>query len=1146
MTTPSHTSHRKPAWRPRTGRRVWSAVASTLRWVGRVLRGLIAATVLAALVVGLPWALWHYIGWPLPDHVPTWAEIETVLLSPMTATFLLNFLTCLCWLVWAAFVIDVARCTVQAARDGVHAARWPRISARRPLHALAAVLVSAVLLSVLGNRLTSPPPASSLTTTLAGAGTPVVATAPAWPTTSMTSPEVPSGMSTVAAQHPVLASQHARSVTPAENARPLTAVVRARDPETGVYDSLSRVAERTLGTQTRWPEIFELNKGKPQPNGQPFTNPNLIFPGEELRLPPDVTVPPSTPPDQPPQDAPQQPQQQPPQPPPPPTTTPPPTTPPSTTTPPTTSPPTTSAPPTSSTPSAPAPSSDPTAAGGSAPPASREPAIGWGPELFVGLGLAAAVSAALVVARRRHRRAYQPGSGRRDDLHLPVAPVVYQLRLAHLRADEDDEFDLDDINTQSDTDSNTDIDSGTASGSGGHGRRRPPPSAVVVGFADPGARSAGAIAPGLGVRDGREIALDLAVARGLGLIGAGAPAAARALLATALTTTTNTATNTEKHVGTDSVLKSAGHLATSAGTSVLVPADDLPLLLGHGMIRAQLPRSVRLVASFDDVLDELEADILRRAREQHTGAWPPIVLMARPHEHQRQRLQAILDNGATFGIVGILLGQWQAGVTAYVREDGTISATSPGVGEALRATQVFRIGADHVTDLLDLLRRAQPLTPTGDTVLGAEVPPPRTGRTARAQDDLPTQGAGPGALADDDDVVGGAVGDEGVVAGAAVLAADTATDIGADAELEVTAVAGAVEQASDADLEIIDTPIETRAVPPPGVRLRPATPVERTPAFTAAETHDDVRGEVRGDERAGEDEAHGANSVEPGDTSRVPEVESVAVPIRLTVLGQPRVRWRPYPACEEKDVTGAFQPRLRELLVFLGVHPDGATRESLTAALWADSAPEKTTNALNTALSRLRSTFSKATDGALADVTVVGEGNYRLDPALVDVDYWHFDRAVAHRRAATTAQDRIDAYHAIVATYTGQLADGMSTEWIETAREAIRRDALDAVAALARALVDEDPEQTLDLLELARAFDPHNELLYRDIMRLQERLGRLDAIPRTLTLLTTRLAEVDDRPTPQAIGLATRLQQRHETTHDTPHQTPHAARSAAS
>jgi hypothetical protein len=135
----------------------------------------------------------------------------------------------------------------------------------------------------------------------------------------------------------------------------------------------------------------------------------------------------------------------------------------------------------------------------------------------------------------------------------------------------------------------------------------------------------------------------------------------------------------------------------------------------------------------------------------------------------------------------------------------------------------------------------------------------------------------------------------------------------------------------------------------------------------------------------------------------------------------------------------------------------------------------------------------------------------------------------AGAEAQPIRSERVNAYRAVVNNYGGPLAEGMSTlAWIEPAREAIRRDAIDAVAALARALVEDDPQQTLDLLEIARAFDPHNELLYRDIMRLQERLGQLDAIPRTLALLTTRLAEIDRQPSPQTRELAARLAQRHE------------------
>lgn len=141
-----------------------------LRFVGRVVRGLIAAVVLAALVAGLPWVLVHYIGWPLPNHVPTGAEVHNVLLGPLTTTFLLDFLACAIWIVWAAFTLDVLRCTTDAARDlargGGDAARVPDFSAAGPMYALAGVLVGAILLSVLGDR-PAPVPAASLSSALA-------------------------------------------------------------------------------------------------------------------------------------------------------------------------------------------------------------------------------------------------------------------------------------------------------------------------------------------------------------------------------------------------------------------------------------------------------------------------------------------------------------------------------------------------------------------------------------------------------------------------------------------------------------------------------------------------------------------------------------------------------------------------------------------------------------------------------------------------------------------------------------------------------------------------------------------------------------------------------------------------------------------
>ncbi|NIH83746.1 BTAD domain-containing putative transcriptional regulator [Amycolatopsis granulosa] len=852
---------------------------------------MLATVILVSLLGGVPWALIRFIGWPLPDHLPTLAEIEGVLLGPMTANFLLSSLACLSWVVWALFAVDVARCAIEVARD----MRVPGVIAAGPLRHVTAALIGAILIAIVGHRVDH-----SLT-----AGTSLSAEV-----------VTTSDVRLVAHEH-----NSAEGIAAARSV-----VALAPDPETGVHDSLWRIAQRTLGDGNRWPEIFDLNKGKPQPNGGLFNRPNLIFPGEEFRLPADAATSPKT------------------------------------------GPPSTAAPA-----EQPAPATLEPPAEDTPPPnpgASGEAGFRWGEELFVGLGLASTVSAALLIARRRHRRRYRPGSGDRTD--LPVAPVVYQLRLAHLRA-ADDEPDTTD---------------------------REPPMASEPPLAQDSTLP-------VGVRDGREVALDLASVHGIGLIGEGAPAAARALLVAAAT-------------------------ATHSGARVICPAEDAGALLGHRTDQTKLPAGVQLVANVEAALDALEAETLARARltpNAQAEPWPPVLLVARAPERHRQRLQAVLDNGSSFGITGLLLGQWPAGVTAYVRADGTVSATNPGAGERLRDMRMFGLGDDHLADLLSLLRQTES--------------PDESDRQNTPDEPKP---------------------------GLELLAGKSARD------------------QSHPGLEILSGTADL-ADPPV-----PIPPQQRT--------------------------------------SATGNQQDALAPLRVTVLGPVRVWWRPRPAqaaeSVENEVTSAFQPRVRELLVFLSLHPDGVSREALIAALWPASPPEKTTNALNTSLSRLRRAVSAATDGALSDVVVTGEGRYHLHPGLVEVDYHRFAAAVAARRAATNQQDRIDANRSAVESYAGPLADGMSTEWLETARESIRRDAIDAVAALARALVDQDPQQTLDLLEIARAFDPHNELIYRDIMRLQGRLGQLDAIPRTLTLLTTRLAEVDDQPSPQTIGLCERLQRRHD------------------
>ncbi|WP_407842116.1 LysM peptidoglycan-binding domain-containing protein (plasmid) [Streptomyces sp. DSM 116496] len=51
-------------------------------------------------------------------------------------------------------------------------------------------------------------------------------------------------------------------------------------------DSLARIAGEQLGDAAKYQEIFDLNQGEPVPGGGSFTNPDLIYPGQQLTLPP--------------------------------------------------------------------------------------------------------------------------------------------------------------------------------------------------------------------------------------------------------------------------------------------------------------------------------------------------------------------------------------------------------------------------------------------------------------------------------------------------------------------------------------------------------------------------------------------------------------------------------------------------------------------------------------------------------------------------------------------------------------------------------------------------------------------------------------------------------------------------------------------
>ena len=196
-----------------------------------VLTGLAALAVLAALIVGLPLALYRFGGSPLPRRMPGWHDLVRRLASRDDGATALAVVRDCAWLAWLLFTV----CVLAEAQAAVRGRRAPRLllggiqGAAAQLVALAALAFSAP--TSIGSS---------------AAGMPVVTL------DSMATPDIAAASPTV--------TVHAG-------------------------DCLWSIAQRYLGAGDRYPEIAALNYGRPMGDGQVFINPSVIRPGWLLLLP---------------------------------------------------------------------------------------------------------------------------------------------------------------------------------------------------------------------------------------------------------------------------------------------------------------------------------------------------------------------------------------------------------------------------------------------------------------------------------------------------------------------------------------------------------------------------------------------------------------------------------------------------------------------------------------------------------------------------------------------------------------------------------------------------------------------------------------------------------------------------------------------
>ncbi|MFZ3475975.1 LysM peptidoglycan-binding domain-containing protein [Streptomyces sp. 2.9] len=302
-----------------------------LRVLGRLLKAVLGLVVLAALVAGIPLLLLK-VGYQPTELSGGW----DLLTRQDDGTLFLTALTCIGWAAWASFAFS----TVVELLAVLRRQKAPRIRGLGGLQSLAGFLIGSIVLigpaaaasvaapaavaaastvqaNTSSGASTAPTPASS-DSSAAPSPKHTVSSATELPwdlaeqylgdgkrwkdiaALNPTVPELVAGdqylpqgvvLTLPADAHPTTPAADNTPPPPREQAPPSAeadpAAAAPAGPTTETVqpaDTLSDIADRH-GDADDWPALFEANRGKPQPGGGTFTDPDLIYPGQVLALP---------------------------------------------------------------------------------------------------------------------------------------------------------------------------------------------------------------------------------------------------------------------------------------------------------------------------------------------------------------------------------------------------------------------------------------------------------------------------------------------------------------------------------------------------------------------------------------------------------------------------------------------------------------------------------------------------------------------------------------------------------------------------------------------------------------------------------------------------------------------------------------------
>lgn len=169
-----------------------------------------------------------------------------------------------------------------------------------------------------------------------------------------------------------------------------------------------------------------------------------------------------------------------------------------------------------------------------------------------------------------------------------------------------------------------------------------------------------------------------------------------------------------------------------------------------------------------------------------------------------------------------------------------------------------------------------------------------------------------------------------------------------------------------------------------------------------------------------------------------------------------------------------------ELAAYLAVHHnDGVRLERAVTDMWPDEDPRRIQRRFHDAARALRHLGPRETGG---DPVIRDGGLYRLNPALISVDLWDLETALADAEHSDDREHRHALIQRAADLYAGDLAAEADYAWIEPARAHLRERATDTLRRHAATLTDH-PDVATAVLQRAVDLHPDDEQTHTTLIR---------------------------------------------------------------